>query len=131
MERRQKLVLRKAINSTAIVSSLFPERVHDRLLETAIVNTTSKAASATMDSLKGDQGDGGSSDSSYASEHIDSVKVKEPTKMRLKNFLRDNTPETKIGGGSLSGETKPIADFFPNCTVMVSRRQPRVRKVDP
>lgn len=35
VERRQTLVLRKAVQSTAIVSSLFPEAVRDRLMNTA------------------------------------------------------------------------------------------------
>jgi Adenylate and Guanylate cyclase catalytic domain len=35
VERRQSLVLQKAIQSTAIVSSLFPKNVRDRLMNTA------------------------------------------------------------------------------------------------
>jgi class 3 adenylate cyclase len=33
VERRQQIVLNKAVQSTAIVSSLFPKQIHDRLLQ--------------------------------------------------------------------------------------------------
>jgi hypothetical protein len=36
VERRQKLVLHKAVQSTAIVSSLFPKNVRDRLMQTSL-----------------------------------------------------------------------------------------------
>jgi hypothetical protein len=33
VEKRQSIILKKAVQSTAIVSSLFPKQVRDRLLE--------------------------------------------------------------------------------------------------
>jgi class 3 adenylate cyclase len=79
VERRQRIILNKAADSTAIVSSLFPKQVRDRLLAT--------------DSKKGTSGIFGSSNN------------------RLKMFLSGD----EDNGGMLNN---PIADLFPNCTVM-------------
>ncbi len=49
VERRQALVLQKAIQSTAIVSSLFPENVRDRLMNKTA--TTTKASSNNKSSF--------------------------------------------------------------------------------
>lgn len=115
VERRHMVVLKTAVNSTAIVSSLFPERVHDRLLETALQCRTaseSQPASRAPQSLDEDDD---ISDSPHAR-----LKVKEPSMKRIKNKMRDTTTESNAGCELPSEDTKPIADFFPNCTVMVS-----------
>jgi len=76
--RRQAIVLQKAIQSTAIVSSLFPENVHDRLMK---------------DNEKVDE----------------SVALTTQSKC-LKGYLGN------VGGDNNNND--PIADFFPNCTVL-------------
>jgi hypothetical protein len=78
VERRQRLVLHKAVQSTAIVSSLFPKNVRDRLMQ----------ESSVFERV------GGSLRNS-----------------RHKNPLGEETKENEEN-------SKPIADLFPNCTVM-------------
>jgi hypothetical protein len=92
VEQRQKVVMDQALQSTAIVSSLFPEAVRDRLFnETDDDDTPHRRRSS--------DGHGGSFFS-------------EPPKMRLNSFLDEN-------GEPQSGPAnKPIADLFPHCTVL-------------
>ncbi|MGK3756989.1 MAG: hypothetical protein ACI8RD_009303 [Bacillariaceae sp.] len=71
--------MKTAIQSTAIVSSLFPAQIRDRLME------------------------GGPDDKKGASSMF------QPTKNRLRSFLNDGEP---------SNSNKPIADLFPNTTVI-------------
>jgi class 3 adenylate cyclase len=101
VERRQKIVLEHAHNSTAIVSSLFPDMVRDRL-------------------FRRESGDGVGSRNSrpgLARQNSDltitSNSLVEPTNKRsLKTFLRE-------GGESKNAEAdRPLADLFPNCTVL-------------
>jgi hypothetical protein len=79
VERRQKLILSKAAQSTAIVSSLFPKNVRDRLMQTTNETDTS-----------GHQ-----------------VAIRNP---RLKSLLGEAQGN--------EANSQPIADLFPNCTVM-------------
>jgi class 3 adenylate cyclase len=76
VERRQRLLLSKAERSTAIVSSLFPRNVRDRLMQ--------------------EHSEKGKNSGFLASNQ------------RLKSFLN----------GDLKDNEEPIADLFPNCTVM-------------
>lgn len=107
VEERQERVLRQAINSTLIVSSLFPEGVHDRLLE-----TTSMGISAIQEYHE-DEEDDHSTDSSRKS----GLKGKGPKLVPMNPATRESA---SLNGESKPFESKPIADFFPNCTVMVS-----------
>jgi len=64
VERRQALVLQKALQSTAIVSSLFPENVRERLMNkttnTTKASTNKKSAfDAPVNRMKGYLGNGG------------------------------------------------------------------------
>jgi len=86
VERRQKLVLHKAVQSTAIVSSLFPKNVRDRLLQTANDKDNNNATS----------------------EHQQSTAFKNS---RLKSLLGQD-------GQTEDDNAQPIADLFPNCTVL-------------
>jgi class 3 adenylate cyclase len=52
VERRQRVVLAKATQSTAIVSSLFPKQVRDRLLQTESDKKSGNVASAPNNRLK-------------------------------------------------------------------------------
>lgn len=88
VERRQTLVLRKAVQSTAIVSSLFPKTVRDRLM-----NATSAL---------GDEGE---------------PRTVAGFQDRLRNRKASSGPRTdKIDPSDDFGET--IADLFPSCTVL-------------
>ena len=51
--RRQKLVLRKATQSTAIMSSLFPKNVRDRLMEDENTSRKQNRAATTKGRIKG------------------------------------------------------------------------------
>lgn len=95
--RRQKVVLEHAIQSRAIVSSLFPEQVHDRLFRR---ESLGEAADLSNDE------DNTQDDTSLV--------FFEPTKQRLRSFLDQNGDLSEGAGGNL----KPIADLFPNCTVL-------------
>ncbi len=99
--KRQKVVLEHAVQSRAIVSSLFPEQVHDRLFR--------------RESL-GENGDP-SLDEDITQDDSTLV-VFEPTKQRLRSFLDHNGDVSMSEGGGM----KPIADLFPNCTVLVRQQ---------
>lgn len=93
VEKRQTLVLTKAVHSTAIVSSLFPKQVHDRLMQ------------------------------QQQQDHDEKKNQTSNNTSRLKTFLNNNTNNNNdvtstgiIGGGGTT--SRPIADLFPHCTVL-------------
>ena len=101
VQRRQKKVHDAAVKSAAIVSSLFPKEVRDRLYQVAeekddpIQNPSGKGGNKKM--LKGylgDDGDNGDEEGEFE-EPLSGDKV---------------VPEIY--------DTKPIADLFPRTTVM-------------
>lgn len=97
VKQRQKFILDQAIRSNAILSSLFPENVRGRLFgreEGSTGGGTRSGASVNSNPLRID---------------TNSFTV-DPTKMRLKSFLSDVEQNTS--------SSKPIADLFPNCTVL-------------
>jgi hypothetical protein len=79
VERRQALILKKAEQTAAIVSSLFPANVRDRLMQAGTKNANNT----------------GLRDSNH----------------RLKSFLDGGAEEDDV-------DLQPIADLFPNCTVL-------------
>jgi hypothetical protein len=79
VERRQALILMRAEQTSAIVSSLFPENVRDRLMEVGTNDAKNK------DSVAPNQ--------------------------RLRSFLNSGAEEDDM-------DLQPIADLFPNCTVL-------------
>lgn len=98
VQRMQSKVVATALKTTAIVTSLFPEQVHQRLFETAL------------------GGMGGS-------HNNQSTKALQAPKHRLRNFLSDEEEQQqkqhgKKAGEDLSNHDAPIADLFPDCTVM-------------
>ena len=118
VERRQEIVMDRAVKSSAVVSSLFPEQVRDRLLNEATIvgedvasnnkkkKTNEKRRSSTRDWLSSSIKLSGGSDDN---------------KQRMNNFLEKQGNETKpssFGGrdGMLVG--RPICDKFENTTVM-------------
>ena len=96
VERRQSLVLRKAVQSTAIVSSLFPKTVRDRLMNASLAG--------------GDEGD---------ARTISAFRDRLRNRKAPSAIPQDDkmTTETKDSAAADDfGET--IADLFPNCTVL-------------
>ena len=91
VQRRNEKVMRQAAKTNAIVSSLFPTNVRDRLFGND--NGSVKSGRSGMSSRTGGRS-------------------------RLKSFLSDNsTTDGKSRGGG-DDEDRPIADLFPNCTVV-------------
>lgn len=82
--RRQRILADKAKASGAIVSSLFPEAYHDRLMQANNVST----------------------------EEV-------PRENMLRNFLERNESKVAVNlADEASGNMDPIADLYPNCTVL-------------
>eukprot|EP00538_Stauroneis_constricta_P012496 CAMPEP_0119547406 /NCGR_PEP_ID=MMETSP1352-20130426/1528_1 /TAXON_ID=265584 /ORGANISM="Stauroneis constricta, Strain CCMP1120" /LENGTH=1220 /DNA_ID=CAMNT_0007592327 /DNA_START=199 /DNA_END=3861 /DNA_ORIENTATION=+ len=105
VQRRQRKVENDAVKSNAIVSSLFPADIRDRLFQ-----NNAQAASSNKRKKNGMMGGMESSNA----------------KFRLKNMLED---ESKASNNDVDEklalspdvalyETKPIADLFPNTTVL-------------
>ena len=89
VERRQTLVLRKAVQSTAIVSSLFPKTVRDRLMNA----TSALGDEAETRTVPGFQD-------------------------RLRNKKSSTVPRTDKVGTNNDDWGDTIADLFPSCTVL-------------
>lgn len=94
--RRQDKVLRTATRTQAIVASLFPENVQERILQEA-------------DNSNGDQ------------QTFTPRFRTNRTKDQLRSFLNDDddgTPGAASAAGKLSLKSRPIADLFPEATVI-------------
>ena len=99
VQRRQVKVHTAAVKSNAIVSSLFPAEIRDRLFQ-----------QQNESDNKGSSGKNGLFDATTS-------------KLRQKSFLEnEEDDEAQTGGANHSSpdmyDTKPIADLFPNTTVM-------------
>lgn len=88
VEKRQRKVLDTAKRSTAIVTSMFPRKVRDQLLQAPVQGNATKLRY-------------------FANE-------KEGQTTRSKYDFSSAQRDTKIVGTTLS--SKPIADLFPDCT---------------
>ena len=89
---RQSKVMRTAIQSTTIVSSLFPSSIRDRLMEEG------NPAKPSVHALGG-----GNSSSAFH----------EPTKTKLRSYLNGG-----VGPGDDTKKARPIADLFTETTVL-------------
>jgi class 3 adenylate cyclase len=93
VERRQRNVMKRAVQSRAIVSSLFPAAVRERLFR---------------------------NDDSTGSKHNGDGRAKgfkkrsDANKTSIKNFMHDSSPQEH----KPVHELRPIADLFPHTTVM-------------
>jgi hypothetical protein len=87
--RRQNKVLRTATRTQAIVASLFPENVQERILQEAEGNKDQQTPRFRTNR----------------------------TKDQLQNFLND-ADDGPMEGGNLSLKSRPIADLFPEATVI-------------
>lgn len=99
VQRMQSKVVATALKTTAIVTSLFPAQVHERLFESAVADHSSSSA------------------------------MNQAPKYRLRSYLSDEEKQQqqqekkreKRGTSvrqSASEKSAPIADLFPECTVM-------------
>jgi hypothetical protein len=96
VERRQTKVMKSAVRAETIVQSLFPAVVRDRIYPT-----------------EADTGGGNNKNPKSAFKVANS-------KARIQTFLgsssRDDTDATDAGGDTFN--SPPVADLFPECTVM-------------
>ena len=110
VQKRQREVVDSAARSNAIVSSLFPAEIRDRL-------------------FKGDEEGGNKSGTDSKGDHkkvgdthvVKALPGDAPQKHRLKNYLNEEGTPKEGHSGYSDGEileSKPIADLFPNTTVM-------------
>jgi class 3 adenylate cyclase len=123
LQRRHSRTYTHAIQSSALVASIFPEQVHERLMknrgqqdqEKHVRSKSIFGAKLNGDALRR------STHCNPSTRKFSLVKcspainesVREPPKLRLKSLLRTQS--------TLSTETdfdKPIADYFPDCTIM-------------
>jgi hypothetical protein len=100
VERRQRKVMSTAVRTNAIVSSLFPSVVRDRIYPTA-----------------------------DSTNHPTSLKVT-TSKSMLKSFLNEGSPNAEVastgdGTRALTGGA-PIAELFPECVRSASLLCPHV-----
>jgi hypothetical protein len=118
VERRQRKILQKAVHSIAIVSSLFPSVVRDRIFP--VLTSTSAVASSSR-ILGGGGGENGENAAIMAAE--------ETPKKRLKHLIRRShsvgestgSSQRGIGGGGVVCDySKPVAELFPDSTVLFS-----------
>lgn len=104
VERRQSLTMETAIQSSAVVNALFPAQFRDRMFH------------QSNHSDGPEQREGGT----WKSESLEKPDVKkrrliEPPKLMLKSFLTDLAPSD---APSETIQSAPIADLFPNVTIM-------------
>jgi len=93
VQKRQETVAQNAEHTNALLSSLFPKAVQQRMMREA--NKQSQ-----KDKLNRKNGFGLA------------------PKSQLKDFLDDDDPTESPGPGEILHKTKPIADLFPDTTVM-------------
>jgi class 3 adenylate cyclase len=89
VERRQRLIMNKAVASSAIVSSLFPKQVRDRLYD---------------------------QDNAAKQEAVPSETNKQ-SKGAVATFLEGDTPTEGAPEAAIT-TSRPIADLFDDCTVL-------------
>lgn len=114
VQKRQREASASAAKSDALVDSLFPAEIRDRLFK--------------GDEMNGDNNNkkGGKADNNNKDLNKDDLlsSLPEAQKFRLKNFLDEEDAEDNkakaagSNGQSTIRESKPIADLFPNTTVM-------------
>jgi len=97
IERRQRIIMEEATASSAIVSSLFPKTVRDRLVEASATQTKQKNG-PSINAIK--NGGNGNDDNNNTSEPL--------------SFMDAKLKPTDNSGNN----SRPIADTFENTTVL-------------
>ena len=99
VERRQEIVMESAAKTNAIVSSLFPKEVRERLFTSSGSRKKKKASKDKILKAKGGL----------------LPSLTEAPKFRLHSFLHDDVDQKNNGE---EPDSMPIADLFPHCTVI-------------
>jgi hypothetical protein len=111
VERRQAVVINIANKSTAIVENLFPAQVRDRMLQN-IEQKKSKAKGLDVD--QAGVGDAGATPVEPVNgSTVPTTPTQKPTQVSVKQFLT-----TDQHGAANDLTSQPIADLFPNTTVL-------------
>ena len=111
VERRQKMVMDKAVKSTAVVSSLFPEVVHDRLFNDTNVDQEKDAKNAKKKKKDAWKTSTVTTNDTSANKSLRDILG---TRTSNGNYADDDSsPNT----AKKSATGRPIADRFPHCTV--------------
>ena len=92
VQRRQRIVMDTAVASSAIVSSLFPKTVRDRLYDANTATTRAK------------------------NQEKEAGKETRRSSAAIQNYLVNADP--KLDAAPEATPSKPIADLFENCTVL-------------
>jgi hypothetical protein len=111
VERRQSVVISIATKSTAIVENLFPAQVRDRMLQN-IEDKKKNKGGMEMDQVG--VGDAGATPvEPLAKGAAQSTNAQRPSQVSVKQFLT-----TDQVGQANDLSSQPIADLFPNTTVL-------------
>lgn len=102
VQRRLKAAIASAMESGAVVSSLFPKQFREQL----------------MKSKKGE--DPNKKDRVFGEKAEKKPIAIQPAKQRLKSIINDDAQTKEAAAKAELGmlESRPIADLFPNCTVL-------------
>jgi class 3 adenylate cyclase len=110
VQRRQRNVTKEAVQSTTVLSSLFPMGFRDRIIQGATDSSTTDFCN-TNTTIANNNGDISESSDGSPTKRFMNV----PPKILIKAFLKDSTEEQKCVSFD---DSKPIAELFPKCTVM-------------
>ena len=115
VERRNRIVMKTAVENKAVVASLFPSAVRERLFMKGNEKEDRKkvlerGVSSARLTLGGTTVSGKENWDTKGSKGALGL-LSESAPLRIKNFLNDSLEPAKMPG------EKPIADLFPNCTV--------------
>jgi class 3 adenylate cyclase len=125
VEARHSKVLRLIRDSNAIVASLFPSNVRERLFQVTDQLDKSRVTFGTSPSvedvavmLQGDSRGIESSDDDDVGYEMTLDEANITTKHRLRSFLREGDMPLASYDGDPMNLPKPIADLYPNTTVL-------------
>ena len=135
VQRRMRRVLKSAKENRAIVTSLFPANVRDRLLkeeedrkdQSQRRGSMASNRSSVYTSSRRNSNENGTTEMNPFSAAMAGFAALAPPKMRLKFFLHEDTTNTEnkfnplaseVEEGNKNQQSKPIADLFPQCTVL-------------
>lgn len=111
VERRQAVVINIANKATAIVENLFPAQVRDRMLQN--IEEKKKKAKG-LDTDQAGVGDAGATPAVPVNGNmVAAATSQKPTRVSVKQFLTTDFP-----GQANDLTSQPIADLFPNTTVL-------------
>jgi len=122
VERRQQLIMKRAIQSRAIVSSLFPAAIQERLFRSGASTASNRndqdKATGMFQWMRGNKSSASSSNHHRTSNHSNHNNTT-TKKMKLTDvLLNTETMDVVMDGTTPIHELKPIADLFPHTTVL-------------